>query len=167
MAPDLYWLKVPGKGRLAVMPRPRGFDWLEDEILSLKKLGIGTLVSMLTAEEEDFLGLREEKAAALRHGLRFVSHPIPDRSIPETHGPTWDVARGLADEFSAGRKIAVHCRMGIGRSPLMLACILVLTGMRPLDTWIAIGDARGCVVPDTAEQRAWLTRTAPPPPSLD
>ena len=54
--------------------------------------------------------------------------------------------------------------MGIGRSPLLLACILVSGGMRTEDAWIAIGDARGCVVPDTLEQRAWLSRTAPPSP---
>jgi len=52
MPPDIFWIKAAGRGRLAVMPRPRGGDWLEDEILHLKRSGIGTLVSMLTPEEE-------------------------------------------------------------------------------------------------------------------
>ena len=164
MNPEIYWIQAAGKGRLAVMPRPRGGDWLDDEIRGLKKLGIDILVSMLTGEEEEFLVLQEEGASARRQGLRFFSHPIPDRNIPDSPGDTWTLARSLAAEFAAGKKIAVHCRMGIGRSPLLLACILVLTGVRPLDAWIAIGDARGCIVPDTPEQRAWLTRTAPPSP---
>lgn len=164
MPVDIYWIKASGKGRLAVMPRPRGHDGLEDEIRSLKGLGIDTLVSMLTAEEEEELGLEGEEAAALRHGLRFFSNPIPDRSVPERPQPTWRLAKALAADFTSGMKIAVHCRMGIGRSPLLLACIMVSTGMRTEDAWIAIGDARGCIVPDTLEQRAWLARTAPPSP---
>jgi protein-tyrosine phosphatase len=162
--PEIYWIKTRGKGRLAVMPRPRGGDWLDDEIRGLKTLGIDILVSMLTDEEEEFLDLRQEGAAALRHGLQFFSHPIPDRNVPDSPREIWSLARSLAAEFAAGRKIAVHCRMGIGRSPLLLACILVSGGMRTEDAWIAIGDARGCVVPDTLEQRAWLSRTAPASP---
>ena len=64
MPPEIYWIKSAGRGRLAVMPRPRGGDWLEDEILHLKRSGIGLLVSMLTPEEETLLGLGEEGALA-------------------------------------------------------------------------------------------------------
>ena len=161
MPPEIFWIKAVGRGRLAVMPRPRGGDWLEDEILHLKRSGIGTLVSMLTPEEESLLELGDEAALARRHGLEFFSHPIPDRNVPTSARPMWALARSLADQFRSGRQIAVHCRMGIGRSPLLLACILVSTGLVADDAWEAIGEARGCVVPDTAEQRAWLERTAP------
>jgi len=37
------------------MARPRGGDWLQDEILALKRSGISILVSLLTPEEEDEL----------------------------------------------------------------------------------------------------------------
>jgi protein-tyrosine phosphatase len=161
MPPDIFWIKAAGRGRLAVMPRPRGGDWLEDEILHLKRSGVGTLVSMLTLEEESLLELGDEADLARRHGLDFVSHPIPDRDVPRSAGEMWALARSLAEQFRTGRQIAVHCRMGIGRSPLLLACILVSTGLEPDEAWEAIGEARGCVVPDTAEQRAWLDRTAP------
>jgi protein-tyrosine phosphatase len=163
MPPEIYWIQAAGRGRLAVMPRPRGGDWLEDEVLHLKRSGIGTLVSMLTPEEESLLDLRNEGALARRHGLEFVSHPVPDRDVPGSARDMWALARALADQFRSGRQIAVHCRMGIGRSPLLLACILVSTGLQPDDAWEAIGDARGCIVPDTLEQRAWLARTAPGP----
>jgi predicted protein tyrosine phosphatase len=161
MPPDIYWITAVGRGRLAVMPRPRGGDWLEDEIVHLKRSGIGILVSMLTPEEETLLALEDEGDLARRHGLEFFSHPIPDRDVPGSAQEMWALARSLADQFRAGRQIAVHCRMGIGRSPLLLACILVSTGLPPDDAWEAIGEARGCVVPDTAEQRDWLARTAP------
>ena len=34
MHTELYWIPGPWLGRLAIMPRPRGGDWLEDEIRS-------------------------------------------------------------------------------------------------------------------------------------
>ena len=90
-----------------------------------------------------------------------MSHPVPDRDIPASAPETWKLARSLAERFAEGKKIVAHCRMGIGRSPLLLACILVSGGLTPDDAWEAIGSARGCVVPDTQEQREWLARTAP------
>jgi len=161
MDTEIYWIKAAGRGRLAVMPRPRGGDWLEDEIWSLKNQGIDVLVSMLTPEEEILLGLEEEGSLARRHGFQFISHPIPDRDIPSSPRDLWTLARSLAEGFAEGKRIAVHCRMGIGRSPLLLACILVATGVPPDDAWTVIGDARGCVVPDTLEQRAWLVQNLP------
>jgi protein-tyrosine phosphatase len=159
--PEIYWIHASGPGKLAVMPRPRGGDRLEDEILALKRLGIHILVSLLTPEEETFLGLEEEGAHARAHGLEFFCHPVPDRNVPDSPKETWALAAGLADRFAAGKKIAVHCRMGIGRSPLLLACILVTRGLAPDDAWTAIGTARGLPVPDTLEQRNWLVRHMP------
>jgi protein-tyrosine phosphatase len=112
-----------------------------------------------------YLGLEREAEIARRHGLGFHAHPVWDRGIPEDPGPTWALARTLARAHAEGRSIVAHCRMGIGRSPLMLASILVLRGSEPDHAWQAIGAARGCLVPDTMEQRAWLERTAPRSPS--
>ena len=158
---EIYWIRTSGPGRLAVMPRPRGGDWLEDELRSLRNGGVDILVSMLTREEETDLEIEEEGPVAQRLGLEFVSHPILDRNIPGNPDATWALARRLADQFKTGRKIAVHCRMGIGRSPLLLACLLVTLGIPPEDAWTAIGAARGCRVPDTEEQRQWLLDTTP------
>jgi protein-tyrosine phosphatase len=159
MKTEIYWIKTAGPGKLAVLPRPRGGDWLEEEIWSLKQEGVDILVSMLTREEETMLGLEAEGKLAHAQGLEFFSHPIPDRDIPSSPKETWRLARSLADRFGEGKRIAVHCRMGIGRSPLLLACILVSRGVAPPDAWGAIATARGCDVPDTFEQWAWLERT--------
>ena len=164
MRTELYWIETPGPGRLAVMPAPRGGRWLEDEIRAMKDDGIDILVSLLALPEESYLGLELEGETARRHGLTFHSHPVWDRGIPGDPRPTWALARELADQHAQGRSIVAHCRMGIGRSPLMLASILVLRGSSPDQAWEAISTARGCLVPDTMEQRAWLDRTAPGAP---
>jgi protein tyrosine phosphatase (PTP) superfamily phosphohydrolase (DUF442 family) len=161
---ELFWIQTPGPGRLAVMPRPRGGTWLDDEIRAMKDDGIDILVSLLTPQEEALLGLEREGDTARRHGLTFHAHPVWDRGIPRDPAPTWALARELAGHHAKGRSIVAHCRMGIGRSPLILASILVLRGRAPDDAWEAIGAARGCIVPDTEEQRDWLARTAPASP---
>src|SRR5687768_8217735 len=161
MNPEIYWIKTAGPGKLAVMPRPRGGDWLEEEIWALRQTGVDILVSMLTREEEEMLGLENEGKLARAQGMDFVSHPIPDRDIPGSPKETWKLAKSLAGRFGEGKRIAVHCRMGIGRSPLLLACIMVSRGSTAEDAWGAISAARGCEVPDTFEQWAWLERTTP------
>jgi protein-tyrosine phosphatase len=163
---EIYWIETRGPGRLAVMPCPRGSGDLDGEIRALKADGVDILVSLLTPEEEVYLGLEKEADTALRHGIRFTSHPIWDRGIPEDPRRTWALTRELAASYAEGRSIAAHCRMGIGRSPLILASILVHQGLRPEEAWAAIGAARGRPVPDTWEQRLWLDRQASPgPPS--
>src|SRR5262249_48849147 len=137
--------------------------WLDEEIRTLKDDGVEILVSLLTGEEASYLDLDRGSDAASSYGIEFISHPITDRGIPETPQPLWALARTLAKRFAEGRSIAAHCRMGIGRPPLLLASIMVCGGAQPDDAWAAIGAARGCIVPDTLEQRDWLTRTAPPP----
>jgi len=161
---EIYWIETRGPGRLAVMPHPQGGDGLDEEVRALKNDGVDILVSLLTPKEEVYLGLQAEGPAAQRHGIRYYSHPIWDRGVPGEPGATWALARELAVLHAEGRTIAAHCRMGIGRSPLILASILVHRGMRPEEAWTAIGRARGCSVPDTWEQREWLERLAPPAP---
>jgi protein-tyrosine phosphatase len=55
-----------------------------------------------------------------------------------------------------GAAIAVHCRQGIGRSSLVVASVLVASGVGPEEAWRRVSEARGREVPDTAAQRAWL-----------
>jgi len=94
MRTEIYWIETIGPGRLAVMPRPCGGDGLEDEIRSLKREGVDILVSLLTPEEESYLGLVQEGETARRHGLTFHSHPVWDRGIPEDPAPTWSLRAG-------------------------------------------------------------------------
>ncbi|MCC6363579.1 MAG: hypothetical protein IT165_08635 [Bryobacterales bacterium] len=48
----LYWIDGPWRGKLAMAARPRGGDWLDDEMESWRRAGIDTVFSLLTGEEE-------------------------------------------------------------------------------------------------------------------
>jgi hypothetical protein len=160
MRAEVYWIEGPWSGRLAIMPRPRGGDWLEDEVSSWQRLGIDVVVSTLTKEEIAELDLAGEQEACVADKIAFVSFPIQDRSLPSSRTATLDLVRRLERELASGKKIAIHCRQGVGRSALLAACVLAASGVEPASTWERIAAARGCGVPDTTEQREWVMRFA-------
>ncbi len=81
-ATPLYWVDGPWSGGLAISARPRGGDWLADEIDDWQHSGISTVLSLLTPDEEVDLELSNEATEARTHGMTFLSLPIPDRDVP-------------------------------------------------------------------------------------
>jgi protein-tyrosine phosphatase len=57
--------------------------------------------------------------------------------------------------------VAVHCWGGVGRSSLIAAAVLVGRGTDAEQAWARIAEARGVPVPETDEQRAWVTALVP------
>jgi protein-tyrosine phosphatase len=142
------------------MPRPRGGDWLEDEIRNWRQAGIDVVVSLLTRDEIAELSLADEEELCQAQGIRFLSFPIPDRGIPSSKAAVAELAMRLGESLTAGKNIVIHCRQGIGRSALIAVYLLIRSGM-DLETAIQrVSAARGCPVPETSEQRRWLATLA-------
>jgi protein-tyrosine phosphatase len=142
-------------GRLAIAGRPRGGDRLDVDLALLRREGFTTLASALTREEESELELSREHAVAAAAGLLYRSLPIPDRGLP-IKAVIEPALIELAGLIKGGASVAVHCRMGIGRSSLICASILRLGGASASDAFVRIEAARGLAVPDTDAQRAWV-----------
>ncbi len=51
MASLIYWIKEFQGNQLGTMARPRGGEWLEDEVISWKQAGVQGVASGLTHEE--------------------------------------------------------------------------------------------------------------------
>jgi protein-tyrosine phosphatase len=139
------------------MARPRGGDWLEDEMTSLSAAGVSVFVSLLSDAETSELGLSAEPEAAQAAGLLFYRLPTPDRHVPDP-AASLALAAALGEHLSQGASIAVHCRNGIGRASTLAAIILVREGTDPRQAWTLISDARGITVPDTDAQRDFILR---------
>lgn len=152
---NLYWINAEGL-RLAIVARPRGRDWLSDDIDLLKKAGIDILVSTLTLAETDELGLMAEENCCRQFGTEFVSFPIEDRSVPTSLSEFEKLLNFLGESLATGKGVAIHCRAGIGRSSLVVASLLIRNGLSANAAFLAIEKARGSPVPDTPDQRRWV-----------
>jgi len=161
--PTLYWLPpLPGTtGRLAISARPRGGDWLADEVAGWNKDNINVVTSMLTSDEELDLNLSCEADECKAQGIDFISMPIVDRSTPSDETAFAETASELATRLIAGENIAIHCRQGIGRSAMLAAAILMTLGMNTDETIRMVSVARGLRTPETEAQTDWLRRFQP------
>lgn len=160
MPTGLYWVEGPWPGKLALSARPRGGDWLEDDVSNWKRAGINSVLSLLTAEEERDLDLREEAVEVRKLGLEFSSFPIPDRQVPRSEAKLGEALEKVNRSLIGGRNVLVHCRQGIGRTGLVAACLLVKNGMSPGAAVDTLSAARGVAIPETTEQRDWIERYA-------
>src|SRR5262245_61661566 len=123
MAPEVYWVRDIAPLRLALMPRPRGDDWLREEVSGWAQRRIDTVVSLLASTEARELGLSDDAALCAEHSIDFVSFPIPDRGTPPSIPATVTLVNDLVVRMRSGHGVAVHCRAGIGRTGILGACI--------------------------------------------
>lgn len=156
MRVEFYPIERRGPGSLSVMPRPRGGDWLADEMRELCGAGIGVVVSLLTPTDIQQLELDDEAEACERAGMRLIAFPIPDRGLPTVDAEADRLVGEVADLVRNGEHVAIHCRMGIGRTGMISAATLVALGQTPEEAIAAVAAARGYRVPETRAQREWI-----------
>jgi protein-tyrosine phosphatase len=150
---DVFWIADTG---LAIVLRPRGDDWLENDLQRIHMAGIQTIVSTIESSEARELGLAEEGRTVERLGMRFISYPLCDRSVPPRREDFIEFVVKLGRRLQSGEKIGVHCQGCIGRSTVVTASILIKLGWAAERALDEIEKARGCSVPDTEEQRDWI-----------
>jgi protein-tyrosine phosphatase len=160
MRASVFWIEGPWLGRLAILLRPRGGEWLDAETRAWREASLDGVVSLLEPSEETELDLGREATSAAANGLAFRSFPIPDRSVPSSREAVGKLVADLSNALEAGDNIGFHCRQGIGRSGLMTAATLIAAG-EDVDTALRkVTRARGLTVPETDEQRRWISAFA-------
>jgi protein-tyrosine phosphatase len=163
MKTDLFWIPTDTPGRLAIVGRPRGNDWLDDEVRNWKQLGLTDDVSLLEEEEEVELGLSGESVACSTHEIGFHSLPVPDRGVPADETLFRETVESIVERLLAGASIGIHCRQGIGRSGLFAVAVLMHLGANASSAIRVVTAARGRPIPETPEQTDWLQRYRPQP----
>jgi protein-tyrosine phosphatase len=88
--------------------------------------------------------------------IEFINFPIPDRDIPLNNDKTDKLIDNLIIKIDKGNSIVIHCRMGIGRSSIIAAAILLKYGFSVDEIMDKISIIRGMKVPDTDQQLDWL-----------
>src|SRR5437773_10058478 len=116
MATKGFWIAGPWRGRLGIVPRPRGAEWLDDETRGWREAGIEVIVSLLEPAEGTELALARESAASTTSGLEFHSFPIPDRCVPRSREAVAPLADQTGKALDAGKNVALPSRSGIALS---------------------------------------------------
>jgi hypothetical protein len=160
MASEVYWIRDIEPLKLAIMPRPRGGEWLEDEVVGWKQSGISHVVSLLHRYEIEELAISSEEAFCKSSGIGYRSFPIYDRGTPVDSTDFFALVDHLTSLVQNGSGVAIHCRAGIGRSGLTAACVLLKLGISAPETFPMLSRARGLVVPDTPSQIEWFQSVA-------
>ncbi|MEL6698015.1 MAG: dual specificity protein phosphatase family protein [Bacteroidota bacterium] len=152
MRAEIYWIPYTAPGQIAVMQKPPGFQWLEEEMHELKSQGVDILVSALEPFESEVLGLSEEKLKAEAACMEFYNYPIVDHDIPDEFPSILKLIATLSRKSKEGQNVVFHCRKGIGRSPLLAASLMVYQGMSTRRAFQLIRKARQFPVPDVPDQ---------------
>ncbi len=123
----LHWV-IPG--RLLGMPRPGVVREVDDDLGTLKRMGVTVVLCL-----EETRTVPEE--ALTRHGMRLEHVPIDDMGAPSIEAAR-AACESIHAHLGAGHVVAVHCLGGAGRTGLMLAAYFILLGSSALDALEAV-----------------------------
>ncbi|MBI3409762.1 MAG: dual specificity protein phosphatase family protein [Planctomycetes bacterium] len=160
MKAPIYWIITPVKGKPAILPRPRGGDWLQDDVVAWRDSGISVVVSALTPQEIQDFDVVSEKRDLQALGIEFYEYPVEERGVPDSFAEADRIASTLKKHLEDGKNVGIHCRQGIGRSSVLATTILGEMKIAPREAFQRIQESRGCSVPDTLQQREWVEQFA-------
>lgn len=113
-----------------------------------RDLGITHVVDVRVEEQDDDYVLRE-------HGITLLHLPTQDATAVSQHmlddGVAW-VRAQLADDA----RVYIHCQYGIGRSTLLLCCVLVSMGYTPSEALRLAKQSRRQVAPNQEQLDALI-----------
>ena len=72
MQAHVFWVAGPWPGRLGILLRPRGGDWLGDEASAWREAGIDMVVSLLEPEEPTNASVDFAHEPARHHADQFL-----------------------------------------------------------------------------------------------
>lgn len=154
--PEIYWVHEMEPIRLALMPRPQSGESLEAEITGWQRAGIQTIVCLLEANEIQELGLQKESSLCQDRGIQFLPFPIPDRGTPTSVEDVSTLVTNIEERLHRNEGVGIHCRVGIGRTGLISACVLLKLGISFPEVFPMLSRSRRLPVPDSVAQFEWV-----------
>lgn len=155
----------PGKTDPAGMSGPVERD-LPTDLEAIRDWGATAVVSLVTDEEVDYLGVSDLEKEVLDRHMEWWHAPIPDGEPPDpTFERRWAVAgEAIRDRLRLGFDVLVHCKGGLGRAGTVAARLLVELGGRPDEAIRRMREVRpGAIENETQETH--VARCAPRPPA--
>jgi len=115
----LYLHHLPGRN-----------ESLADFFKEVRERRIDRIISL--AQPDEIARKAPEYARAITEGTLpcdRIAYPIPDYGTPENPEAFLRLAREIAKEIRAGKRILIHCGAGIGRTGTLACCVLTAMGL--------------------------------------
>jgi ADP-ribosylglycohydrolase len=160
--PNTYWV-LPGLLLAGEHPSGLTAEATGRRLSTLLACGIECFLDLTHPAEID------PYDQALPLEIEYLRKPIRDHGLPEKREHMMEILDCLHDAVRSGRPAYVHCRAGIGRTGMVVGCLLVergLTGEQALDElarlWQQSERSRFWPsVPETQAQTDYVRRWAP------
>jgi ADP-ribosylglycohydrolase len=162
LLPNSYWV-LPG--RLLAGEHPGG---------STPELTRERLSRLLEAGIDCFLDLTQPLEiapydASLPADVDYLRCSIPDHGTPADPGSMTDIIESLRGALRAGRVVYLHCRAGIGRTGMVVGCLLAEQGVSGEEALTELNrlwrqsarSGQWPTVPETAAQIEYVRRWKP------
>ncbi len=129
---------------------------LQDDLLAVRRWGASVIVSLMEHSEFWLLGVPDFEAK-VSADFRWLWLPIPDGGVPgEEFERRWgEVGPELHARLTAGERVLIHCRAGLGRTGVIASRLLVEAGFTPLQALNAVRRARPGTV-ETLRQEQYV-----------
>lgn len=137
---DLLALEAPAGG-LILTPCPGTKDVdTEAALKQLKAVGASAVITLMPDAEMVSNAVTELPTLCAQNELQWFHLPIEDDHAPaEDFAVAWQAQRAAVHQLlDAGKRVAVHCKGGSGRTGLMVAQILVERGYGKEDALAAV-----------------------------
>ena len=127
--PNTYWV-LPGLLLAGEHPSALTAEATRQRVNTLLGAGIECFLDLTHPSEID------PYDQVLPFQIEYLRKPIRDHGLPEKREHMMEILDCLHDALRSGRPAYVHCRAGIGRTGMVVGCLLVergLTGDEALD----------------------------------
>lgn len=115
----------------------------------VQRYGISRVVDVRSEASDDAEALRD-------CGVELLHLPTADMCGIESER-LWHAVKWIREARQGGRRVLVHCEYGIGRSAVLVACVLVTEGFTPAKALRLLKQRRARVSPSPAQLHCFLS----------